>query len=79
MNGRWFTKVRSATRCYIYTAKGIGASMINNIGLSSFYPSVFALGFHSISEILLGASWLGRREVSLVAIVVTLAGCFCVP
>ena len=53
--------------------------MINNIGLSSFYPSVFALGFHSISEILLGASWLGRREVSLVAIVVTLAGCFCVP
>ena len=53
--------------------------MINPSGLSSFCPIIFALGTYSILEILLGAIWLGRRKLSLIAIVVTLVGGFCVP
>ena len=59
--------------------RGLGASMIDNSGHCSFHPIVFAVRIHSMSKGLLGVRWLETTELSLVAIVISLAGCFSVP
>ena len=58
--------------------RGLGASMVDNSGHSSFHPIVFAVQIHSMSKGLLGVRWLETTELSLVAIVISLAGYFSV-